>query len=282
MIADVALVLVAIYLAIGVECCYRGPMARKRVKAAFGIGMMAAVARKKARRVQLFAFRALLFLGIVFLWPVFLIDDRREMKAVRRRIEEHQRLHPYLGQTFQRMSGAGVLSCRDCKYSQKIESSSHGIGWYSYGFQCRTCGKFDTRTKRLTKSSFPEPNADIYNVRGPLEDLPPKYRPYAIQHLRGRMSHLKAHMNAVPRERWMGSWEGELAAFQEKLSRVPAEELERIKAIEAPAIVAQKAADAEYEASLVCECGGPLDREAILFCPGCRSKNLSYDMTYIT
>ena len=33
MITAVALVLIAIYIAIGVECCYRGPVARKRVKA---------------------------------------------------------------------------------------------------------------------------------------------------------------------------------------------------------------------------------------------------------
>ena len=33
-------------------------------------------------------------------------------------------------------------------------------------------------------------------------------------------------------------------------------------------------AHAAYQASLVCECGGPLDRDKVLFCPGCRSKEL--------
>jgi hypothetical protein len=37
-----------------------------------------------------------------------------------------------------------------------------------------------------------------------------------------------------------------------------------------------------YEASLICECGGKLNREQILFCPDCKSKDLSYSMEYIT
>ena len=38
----------------------------------------------------------------------------------------------------------------------------------------------------------------------------------------------------------------------------------------------------EYEESLVCKCGGGLDREKIIFCPGCKSKNLSYQTLYMT
>jgi len=38
----------------------------------------------------------------------------------------------------------------------------------------------------------------------------------------------------------------------------------------------------QYERSLTCDCGGPLDRDELLFCPNCRSKNLSYFMQYIT
>ena len=38
----------------------------------------------------------------------------------------------------------------------------------------------------------------------------------------------------------------------------------------------------QYERSLVCDCGGPLDRDKLLFCPSCKSKNLSYFMQYIT
>jgi ribosomal protein S27E len=38
----------------------------------------------------------------------------------------------------------------------------------------------------------------------------------------------------------------------------------------------------EYEESLVCRCGGSLDREKIIFCSSCKSKNLSYQTLYIT
>jgi len=38
----------------------------------------------------------------------------------------------------------------------------------------------------------------------------------------------------------------------------------------------------EYEENLTCRCGGSLDREKIIFCPSCKSKNLSYQMLYIT
>jgi hypothetical protein len=38
----------------------------------------------------------------------------------------------------------------------------------------------------------------------------------------------------------------------------------------------------QYERALVCDCGGPLDRDKVLFCPSCKSQNLSYDLREIT
>ncbi len=38
----------------------------------------------------------------------------------------------------------------------------------------------------------------------------------------------------------------------------------------------------EYARGLVCDCGGPLEREKVVFCPSCRSKNLTYDLRVIT
>jgi hypothetical protein len=38
----------------------------------------------------------------------------------------------------------------------------------------------------------------------------------------------------------------------------------------------------EYERRLVCACGGDLARDRVVFCPRCKSKNMSYDMEYIT
>ena len=39
---------------------------------------------------------------------------------------------------------------------------------------------------------------------------------------------------------------------------------------------------ADYKSSLICECSGKFEREKVLFCPECQSKNLSYDMKFIT
>jgi hypothetical protein len=38
----------------------------------------------------------------------------------------------------------------------------------------------------------------------------------------------------------------------------------------------------QYERALVCDCGGPLQRDKVLFCPSCKSQNLSYDLREIT
>jgi hypothetical protein len=38
----------------------------------------------------------------------------------------------------------------------------------------------------------------------------------------------------------------------------------------------------DYQSSLICECSGKFEREKVLFCPECQSKNLSYDMKFIT
>ena len=38
----------------------------------------------------------------------------------------------------------------------------------------------------------------------------------------------------------------------------------------------------DYQSSLICECEGKFERDNVLFCPQCRSKNLSYDMEFIT
>jgi hypothetical protein len=38
----------------------------------------------------------------------------------------------------------------------------------------------------------------------------------------------------------------------------------------------------QYKESLICDCGGKLDRDKVIFCPQCRSKNLAYFMEFIT
>ena len=41
-------------------------------------------------------------------------------------------------------------------------------------------------------------------------------------------------------------------------------------------------AEAAYAETLFCECGGALQRDNMLFCPMCKSKNLRYRMMVIT
>lgn len=38
----------------------------------------------------------------------------------------------------------------------------------------------------------------------------------------------------------------------------------------------------QYKESLICDCGGKFEREKMIFCPQCKSKNLSYHMEFIT
>lgn len=38
----------------------------------------------------------------------------------------------------------------------------------------------------------------------------------------------------------------------------------------------------QYKESLICDCGGKFEREKMIFCPECNSKNLSYHMEFIT
>jgi hypothetical protein len=38
----------------------------------------------------------------------------------------------------------------------------------------------------------------------------------------------------------------------------------------------------EYARSLICECGGAFERDKVVFCPTCKSKNMTYHMEFIT
>jgi hypothetical protein len=82
-------------------------------------------------------------------------------------------------------------------------------------------------------------------------------------------------MKEYKKRDWLPTWESTVAECKEELSTVTAEEL---------AAINKRRGDFEaaYEATLFCECGGHLDREKVLFCPECKSLNLSYDMQFIT
>jgi hypothetical protein len=82
-------------------------------------------------------------------------------------------------------------------------------------------------------------------------------------------------MKTTPKKNWLPDWETTVADCRERLRDVPPEELLAIKKI-------RDDSNAAYQATLFCECGGSLDREKALFCPSCKSTNLSYSMKYIT
>ena len=172
---------------------------------------------------------------------------------------------------FYQMGGVGILDCLDCKHSEEVHSVTHGDG-HTIGYQCRNCGKFAARSYQ---EPFATPNTDIYDIRGPLENLPREYWPGRIEFAQFMVRVIEKQMQKRPKEQWFASWEPDLAMYRARINSIPVEELDRIRNI-------RRELDAAYKASLFCECGGPLDGDAVLFCPVCRSKRLSYKMTYIT
>ena len=82
-------------------------------------------------------------------------------------------------------------------------------------------------------------------------------------------------MKQYSKKNWLPTWESTVAECKHELSTVPPEELAAIKK-------RREDFEAAYQATLVCECGGPLERDEAVFCPNCKSLNLSYALQYIT
>jgi hypothetical protein len=150
--------------------------------------------------------------------------------------------------TFSRMGGVGPWFCGDCKQTFEVHSFTHWSNGCTTGYQCRTCGKLATR-----------------DYEQPFADDSPEHR---IEHAQSIIRIIEHQMPTTPKEEWLSTWESDLRECREELSHVPDEELARIKS-------RRDQVDAEYAASLFCECGGPLDRDKVVFCPNCRSENLS-------
>ena len=213
--------------------------------------------------------------GVVFLWAFFLPGVLRQ-NAQKNLDIGHDPVTATDGLAdgklrFDRMGGAGKILCADCGYATDLTSFTHGSVGSSTGYQCQICGKFTSR-------DYEQPFADSSDyawLECPILELDPEYRPSTIEHEQLLIHMIERQMETLPKEEWMETWESDLAKYRERLSHVPEEELARIKRV-------RDEVNSKYEASLFCECGGPLDREKVLFCPGCRSTNLSYDMKYIT
>ena len=213
------------------------------------------------------------------------------------------------GLKFQWMTGHGTISCGDCDFSQELTLFTHGYhesdeGLHkciTSGFQCQSCGQFSTRKRvePFVKSAWEEA----------FEILPNEERADRIEHMQSMKKMCERYMKEKPKEQWLGTWEPTVTEYTKVLNTVPPEELKAIKE-------KREEFKRQYAATLFCDniewrrifdvikkyhykafdtgyknikdastdhgCGGRLEKEKILFCPLCKSKNLKYDMVYMT
>jgi len=158
-------VVVAGYLAIGVLVALVGPGRRelaRQVASARGTSVSRAVmGRPEVPEWKLLAFRVLLTIVMVLVWPLPLwsaLQEKREFDAWER---EHE-ARVAQGLEFSRLGGAGVISCQDCGFRQEISSFMHGFtsgpdASADEGRQCLQCGKFITVHRKGNPPVTPVP-----------------------------------------------------------------------------------------------------------------------------
>jgi hypothetical protein len=224
--------------------------------------------RKQPSNQKIILFRIALTLGFLLLWCIFIWGMLTEHKA--KQVRSSPKEFAKKGMRFSLMGGYGTLSCKDCDFSKNITSFTHGSSTSTSGFQCQSCGKFAERGR---EEPFKNSGGSNHNL--PLSQLPPDQRPGRIEHLQGMLLLCESQMQQYKKKDWLSTWEPTVANCKKELSTVSAEELAAIKK-------RREDFEAAYQATLICECGGHLEREEALFCPNCKSTNLSYDMKYIT
>ena len=82
-------------------------------------------------------------------------------------------------------------------------------------------------------------------------------------------------MEKTPIDKWLSSWQQTVDSCTEELSKISIEEIDRVKRL-------LKESNETYKASLKCGCGGKLERDLAIYCPTCKSHNLTYKMRAIT
>jgi hypothetical protein len=224
--------------------------------------------RKQPSNQKILLFRLTLILGFVLLWCIFIWGILKEHKTTQIRYNHEE--FAQKGMRFSLMGGYGTLSCKDCDFSKNMTSFTHGLSTSTSGFQCQACGKLAERDR---KEPFKNSGGTNHNL--PLSELPPDQRPGRIEHLQGMLHLCERQMKEYKKKDWLPTWESTVAKCKKELSTVPSEELAAIKK-------RREDFEAAYQATLICECGGHLEIEEALFCPNCKSTNLSYDMKYIT
>lgn len=260
------------YLFIGILLIAFSP-ARKRiaeeVESARGTEFTNAIlGQKQPSEKKILLFRITLSLGFVLLWSIFLWSILKEHQKNQNpsSTEEFEKK----GMHFHLMGGYGTLSCKDCDFRQEITSFTHGSSNSTSGFQCQDCGQLTSRARQDPFKNFHGSNHHLS-----LSELSLDQRPSRIEHLQSMLSLCERQMKQYSKKNWLPTWESTVAECKDELSKVPAEELAAIKKC-------REDFEAAYQATLFCECGGHLEREEALFCPDCKSLNLSYDMMYIT
>ena len=265
-------ILLGIYLFIGILLVAFSPAGKRisdEVDSARGTEFSNSImGREQPSELKIRLFRFTLTLGFVVLWIIFIWSILKEHHAAQSQSGHEESSKK--GMYFHLMGGYGTLSCKDCDFSQNITSFTHGLSTSNSGFQCQACGRLVSRRR-----DEPFKNTRGSNYHLSLSELPIDERPSRIEHLQGMLHLCERQMKEYKKKDWLPTWESTVAKCKDELDKVSAEELAAIKKC-------REDFEAAYQATLICECEGHLDREAALFCPNCRSLNLAYDMQYIT
>jgi len=175
---------------------------------------------------------------------------------------------------FKNLGGVGLIECNECDFSVSITSFSHGEfarrKFSATGYQCELCGEFTTQS-----SSSPFIEIDLNNRDFSLDKLPYEERPARISHLLSSISICKNGMETTPIEHWPSSWQHTVDTCTQELSKISIHEIDRVKSL-------IKESNESYKASLICGCGGKLQRDLSIYCPTCKSHKLTYKRGAIT
>ena len=265
--------ILAIYIFIGILLALFGPAKKSIDKAVNEIRPRlfdSLSGRKAVPNYKIYLFKIILTFGFILLWPMLLSGVLKDNSKNRIKSNDDDNEAEKLdGIKFSYMGGAGTLTCKNCNYKKDITSFIHGRNSCSSGFQCQTCGKLTTRCR-----IEPFEDRDIGADQN-LLDFTPSQRARKIEFMLGMAQMCESLMKEHPKNKWLPSWEPTAKKYREKLSLISNEEIKEIKK-------KRESFERKYEASLVCKCGGKLDRDQILFCPECKSKELDYFMEYIT
>ena len=263
---------VGIYVTLGLFLATLGPAGksiRREVEKTRGTEFTNAMMQREApSEKKLFFFKLTLILGFSLLWPFLIWGALKENKNYE--VQPDSDDFQNKGLKFQYMGGHGKLSCNECNFSESLTSFTHGIRSSRTGYQCQDCGKL---ASRMRTDPFKRSSNENFDV--PLSELPLDERPSRIEHLQQMLNLCKSQMKKTARKNWLPTWEKTVAECTQELSSVDADELEEIKN-------KRREYEDAYLTLLLCECGGKLDRDSVLFCPECKSQNLSYSMEYIT